>query len=197
MSKKEQSALTKTRLFETALTLFKQQSYDEVTISQICQAAGVAKGTFYVHYQGKEDIIHDSYYSDMGKFVLQHYQNWLTTNYDATEKAKIKAFLVTELSFTAFAGHEITCRAFVINLSRCIRKESHHFEQRPFTKTLQELILSGCKNKVFSSPQTADELFLYLESFIRGLMASWCFANGTFSIVEVGQRQIKELVDSL
>ena len=187
MSKKEQSALTKTRLFETALSLFKQRSYDEVTVSQICQAAGVAKGTFYVHYQGKEDIIHDSYYSDMGKFVLDHYKSWLAANPAATEKEKIKVF----------AGHEITCRAFVINLSRCIRKESQHFEQRLFTKTLHELIASGRQNNVFSSPQTDDERFLYLESFVRGLMASWCFANGSFSITAVGQKQIAELVDRL
>lgn len=197
MSKKEQSALTKTRLFETALSLFKQRSYDEFTVSQICQAAGVAKGTFYVHYQGKEDIIHDSYYSDMGKFVLDHYKSWLAANPAATEKEKIKVFLGTELSFTAFAGHEITCRAFVINLSRCIRKESQHFEQRLFTKTLHELIASGRQNNVFSSPQTDDERFLYLESFVRGLMASWCFANGSFSITAVGQKQIAELVDRL
>ena len=197
MIKKEQAEKTKAKLFETAVGLFKEFGYENVTVSQICREAGVAKGTFYVHYQAKEDIVKDSYYADMGDFVIDAYDAWRGANPSATIKEKVFDFLLTELKFSAKAGLELTCRAFVINLSECIHEKSRHFERRAFSKVLKDLLLEGIAANTFCPERTVDELFLYLESFVRGLMASWCFANGEFDIIEQGERELGWLVDSL
>lgn len=194
MSKKEQAALTKERLFETAIRLFKSYGYDAVTISQICKGAGVAKGTFYVHYQAKEDIVKESYYSDLGEFVRKQYKIFIAHNPNAAAKKKMQAFLLSELMFAEHAGYEMTCRAFITNLTECIKNESLHFERREFTQILYELISAGIKENAFATKQTADELFLYIESFVRGLMASWCFSQGSFAIVPAGEKYINELL---
>ena len=86
MLRKEKAILTKNKVFETAIKLIKEKGYDNVTVSQICEKAGVAKGTFYVHYKSKEDIVKESYYSDMGVFVLKQYQNLILKD----EALKIK-----------------------------------------------------------------------------------------------------------
>lgn len=197
MIKKEQAEKTQAKLFETAVGLFKEFGYENVTVSQICREAGVAKGTFYVHYQAKEDIVKDSYYADMGDFVIDAYDAWRGENPSATIKEKVFAFLLTELKFSAKAGLELTCRAFVINLSECIHEKSRHFERRAFSKVLKDLLLEGIAANIFCPGRTVDELFLCLESFVRGLMASWCFANGEFDIIEQGERELGWLVDSL
>ncbi len=80
MLRKEKAILTKNKVFETAIELIKEKGYNNVTISQICEKARVAKGTFYVHYKSKEDIIKESYYSDMGKFVLEQYEKLISKN---------------------------------------------------------------------------------------------------------------------
>ena len=61
-SRKDKAADTKKRIFETSVALIKSKGYDNVTISEICKAAGLAKGSFYVHYKSKEDIVRESYY---------------------------------------------------------------------------------------------------------------------------------------
>ena len=64
-SRKEKAADTKRKIFETAAGLIRQKGYAQVTVSEICRAAGIAKGSFYVYYQSKEDIVRESYYGDM------------------------------------------------------------------------------------------------------------------------------------
>ena len=56
-TRKDRAADTKNKIFETAVTLIKSKGYNNVTVSEICQAAGLAKGSFYVHYDSKEDIV--------------------------------------------------------------------------------------------------------------------------------------------
>ncbi|MBD5639338.1 TetR/AcrR family transcriptional regulator [Clostridium botulinum] len=197
MLRKEKAIHTKNKIFETAIELIKEKGYNNVTISQICDKAGVAKGTFYVHYKSKEDIIKESYYSDMSQFILEQYEKLISKDKNMSIKDKIKKFLISELMFTNHAGHEMTCRAYVTNLTESISKDSKHFERRGFTKDLKLLILEGVNQKIFETKQTADEIFLYLESFVRGLMASWCFSNGEFDIVEKGERYINEILKKL
>jgi AcrR family transcriptional regulator len=197
MSRKEKAILTKNKLFETAIGLIKENGYDSVTISQICEKAGVAKGTFYVHYKSKEDIIKESYYSDMSQFVIKQYQNLISQDKNMSIKNKIGQFLISELMFTNHVGCTMTCRAYVTNLTECISESSKHFERRGFTKELKMLILEGIDQKVFETDQTGEEIFLYLESFVRGLMASWCFSNAEFDIVKKGEKYIYEILKSL
>ncbi|WP_331733012.1 TetR/AcrR family transcriptional regulator [Streptomyces sp. NBC_01276] len=47
----------KNRIYEAALVLFTQQGYDQTTVDEITERADVARGTFFNHFQRKEDLI--------------------------------------------------------------------------------------------------------------------------------------------
>lgn len=47
----------KDRLFRTALKLFHEQGYENATVQQITEKAGVAKGTFFNHFPSKEHVL--------------------------------------------------------------------------------------------------------------------------------------------
>ena len=82
--RKKQAEQTKKKIFETAVSLIKEKGYNNITISEICKTAGVAKGSFYVHYKSKEDIVRESYYADMGEYIQQRYNIFVETNTTAT-----------------------------------------------------------------------------------------------------------------
>lgn len=197
MSRKEKAMLTKNKVFEAAIELIKEKGYDDVTVSEICEKAGVAKGTFYVHYKSKEDIVKESYYSDMSEFVLKQYKVLIPQDSDMNIKDKIGKFLLSELMFVNHVGYTMTCRVYVTNLSECISESSKHYERRDFTRELKRLILEGVNQKIFETNQTVEEIFLYLESFVRGLMASWCFSNSEFDIVKKGEKYIGVILKRL
>lgn len=43
--------------FESAFNLIASASYDQATVDQIVEGAGLSKGTFYWHFTGKEDCL--------------------------------------------------------------------------------------------------------------------------------------------
>lgn len=47
----------KNGIYEAALELFTRQGYDQTTVEEITERADVARGTFFNHFQRKEDII--------------------------------------------------------------------------------------------------------------------------------------------
>lgn len=56
-SRKEKAALTRQALKRAALETFSKNGYVETSISAITNAAGVAHGTFYLHFQNKEAVL--------------------------------------------------------------------------------------------------------------------------------------------
>lgn len=197
MLRSEKACITKNKIFEAAVTLIKAKGYDNVTISEICNSAGVAKGTFYVHYKSKEDIVKESYYSDMREYVLKQYKLLIDGEEKLKVKEKIKRFLLAELMFSKYVGRAMTCRAYITNLSECIDGESEHNDRRRFSYKLKELIVEAIEKNEILEDASAENIFLYLESFIRGIMASWCFMNSSFDIVKQGEQYIDKVLLTL
>jgi nucleoside-diphosphate-sugar epimerase len=52
-----QALETEKKVTDMAMKLVREYGYDRVTISQICEACGVAKGTFYSYFTSKKDIL--------------------------------------------------------------------------------------------------------------------------------------------
>ena len=143
MNRKEQAILTKKKLFKTAVKLIKEKGFDNISVSDICKEAQVAKGTFYVHYKAKEDIIKESYYLDMNNYIAEKYYSHIEKNPELPLIEKIQFFLFLELEFTNYVGLELTSLAFGINLNQCSKGHSDHFSRRKFTSILKELINEG------------------------------------------------------
>ena len=57
MTRKEKASLTKDRIFESALRLINDKGYENVLVDEITSSAGLAKGSFYNHFQSKEQLI--------------------------------------------------------------------------------------------------------------------------------------------
>jgi len=49
---------TREKLYDAAIALFEEQGYDATTIEDITERAGTAKGTFYVHFDSKRDLVY-------------------------------------------------------------------------------------------------------------------------------------------
>lgn len=45
------------KILDAAYELFKSSSVSDTSISMICEKAGIAKGTFYLYFQDKEDVL--------------------------------------------------------------------------------------------------------------------------------------------
>lgn len=194
-TRKEKAAETKRKIFETAVQLIKENGYSNVTISEICRTAGVAKGSFYVHYNSKEDIVRASYYTDMSEYIHRNYTAFSDAHPNISYSERIIYFMNLELEFAEYAGYEITCLAYTLNLGTCIPGPSEHLTKREFSENLYDAIQKNSDKNI--STLSSNEIFHYFESIIRGIMATWCFSNHSFSIVELGKKYIPLAVYSI
>ena len=48
---------TKQKLISSAMRLYKRYGYANVTIEQICEAVGIAKNTYYYHFESKDALL--------------------------------------------------------------------------------------------------------------------------------------------
>jgi AcrR family transcriptional regulator len=81
---------TKERISRTALDLFVDKGITETTIRDIAQAAGVAEGTLYRHYESKDELAWELFAQNFTAFAqeLEH----LHARYD-TLKDKLAAMI--------------------------------------------------------------------------------------------------------
>ena len=58
---------SKTKLLDAALQVIRTRGYSASTVEDICNAAGVTKGSFFHHFKGKEDLAISAanYWADM------------------------------------------------------------------------------------------------------------------------------------
>jgi len=56
----QQKEATRALLFDVAMRLFERDGYAAVNIDDIVRESAVARGTFYFHYQSKEDILYEA-----------------------------------------------------------------------------------------------------------------------------------------
>src|ERR1700752_5200381 len=47
---------SRTRLLEATMRVVRTKGYTAATVDDICQSAGVTKGSFFHHFKGKEDL---------------------------------------------------------------------------------------------------------------------------------------------
>ncbi len=50
---------TRREIYRTAMQLFGERDYDSVTIEDICSGAGVAKATFFLHFENKAALLQE------------------------------------------------------------------------------------------------------------------------------------------
>ena len=61
LSKQQQkSKETKEKIFQAAKNILQKKGYEELSIKNICEEAGVSNGSFYHHFKTKDDLL--SYY---------------------------------------------------------------------------------------------------------------------------------------
>ncbi|MDR1583134.1 MAG: TetR/AcrR family transcriptional regulator [Prevotellaceae bacterium] len=74
----------KEQILETALTLFLQKSFKEVTMNDIVEKTGISKGAFYHYYSSKEKVFE--------AVINRFFSDIMAINYDVLSKTSLKDF---------------------------------------------------------------------------------------------------------
>ncbi len=191
MNKRElQKIETKRKIFKVSIELFKEFGFDNVSIEKICNTCEIAKGTFYVHYKSKSEILIEKY-ADLDYIYEKKYNSLKLLDIDTISffKLYIQAIYV---AVEEYFGIDMIQTLYV-----------HHLKQYDY-----EILLN--KNRFFyksiieffeliSNEYNLEEDSLYLSnlllSSIRGNIFDWAISNGELDLVELGSKRANTLLD--
>lgn len=70
MNKQESKYFSTASLFdETLIILLEQKDIEYITVKEICDKAGVNRSTFYLHYEGIDDLLNETLDYTTNKFI--------------------------------------------------------------------------------------------------------------------------------
>lgn len=180
MKKLTKGDQTKEHLYRCALALFRDKGYDGVTVDAIVQRAHVAKGTFYIYFKSKSDIItellksYDSYYLAL--------ENQLQPSMGVEEK--FDAIITGSCRFT----QEEIGRECIQVLYKALLKGNDRLDALDLERALygifRALVVEGIAQGHYAKATDPDHFTRLLLQCIRGTYFEWCIQTKGFDLTE-------------
>lgn len=168
----KKSKETKSRIFQAAKTILQKQGYENLSIKNICEEAGVSNGSFYHHFKTKDDLL--SYYIEEQPSINPDLLDLPNT----VDEAKI-AIIHVYLNYAKYArelGVEFISSYYTPKnqaLNPIIRTE------RPYPiVTVENYLRKAIEAGVITPKIPLEHILTDIRMLIIGNVFEWCLHNG-------------------
>jgi hypothetical protein len=180
-----QKMQTRKKIFDCAMQLFSERSYEDVKITDIVEMANVSVGTFYFHFPSKDDIIDEGFrqFDQKLEDIFQKenpqpgYETILFLIRNQLEDVREKGPDCTGIFFKNMLG---VSHDYFFSESRFL-----------YYQLLQTVGSCG-----FSEKKTL-EITEGILRISRGTIYDWCLHSGKYDIVQVGMEDVKMYLNAI
>lgn len=182
-NRKKKSLETKDRIYETAYQLFKKYGFDNVSVDSIVEAAGVSKGTFYVHFESKSSLIH-TLSIDVVNTVDSDYKYFVESLLHGTNPSDILVLFADKISTTIIdvVGYDLIKATYEAQITRKINIDESLKYSRDLYQVFSKIISLGMEQGEFKSTSPVDVITKQCIVAIRGLAYEWCIRYPDFDL---------------
>ncbi|MEH7381846.1 TetR/AcrR family transcriptional regulator [Bacillus sp. JJ1533] len=158
---------SKRAMKEAILALMNEKDFKEISVSDIVRVADLNRGTFYKHYQYKEDILHE-FMEEVITDLIESYRE----PYKDVEILEIKKL---STSAVKIFDHVYKYASFY---SHIVKTSTLTGFQNKFCTVLKDLVLSDLHNTL-TDPKIDREIHANYQAYaILGMVTEWI--NGGF-----------------
>lgn len=167
------------RLLTESLRLFREKGYEQTTVAEITEAAGVAKGTFFNYFPTKEDVLLALGEQTLGKLQLAETAQVFRSD---SVRDKVKA-LFQALAAGLDADRELVRQMVYrgLRLPDLVNRERARLD---FRSTLSLLLAQGQRRGEIDGQADIDFVADTLYMLYFQQVVGWCTAEFTGSLVE-------------
>lgn len=191
----ENKLLKEKKMYEAAYDLFLQKGVERTTIDDIVERAGVAKGTFYLYFNDKQDLMDKLTHRHANRIFTEAIQQLYKVKHKCTGEeyihrivdfiidsfardTKLMRFINKNLSYGIFRSIRVSYPGSTEqkNIMEILLSVFHEFEKRLKNPEITmyiivELVASTCYNSiVFNEPLPLKEYKPYLHDAINALL---------------------------
>lgn len=180
---------TKARIFRAAKDILKKKGYEELSIKNICEEAGVSNGSFYHHFKTKDDLL--SYYIEEQPGINPDLLD-LPADADDAKETIIYVYL-NYVHYCEELGVEFMSNYYTPknqSLNPLIRTE------RPYPIITVQNYLKKCMDAGIIKPALSlDALSTDIRMIVIGNVFEWCLKRGEADFEENMRRSLKTYLD--
>ena len=180
MGKRQEAALeTKQKLIDAVKKLSETKKYHEMSIDDITQTAGVAKGTFYTYFKRREDIISVIAYENLDKALRRASDEEI----DAAEK--IEQFLNDSASIIKENSLQIA-QQWYRSVTSPLEGDTLGMDKLNYDRSFIEGCLQNAvDNGTLQSDMPVSSISMQIISAYYGAVALWCMSDGKIDQTEI------------
>lgn len=180
---------TKERIFQAAKRILQKSSYENLSIKNICEEAGVSNGSFYHHFKTKDDLL--SYYIEDQPSINPDLLD-IPGNAEEAKTAIIHVYLnyvkyCKELGVEFMSGYYTPKNQ---SLNPAIRTE------RPYPIiTVRTYLEKAMIAKALPRTLNLDEITTDIRMIVIGNVFEWCLRNGDADFEGNMRRSLSHYLD--
>lgn len=186
--RRRQSRETEKRLMQTAWELMSEQSFDAVSVRDICRKAGVTTGAFYHHFPTKEALL-DRGYERMDDFIRARVEK------SPASRAidNLRAIFLSYAAYMEQESGELTARFYQNLLSS---RSLQAFDQERYIYTavgryFSQAVSEGDLTDRYPSAYMAD----FCVRHFRGTVIDWAFHKYAYPLSRQMESEFRFLCD--
>jgi len=188
--RKLQARETRKRILESALSLFREKGFDQVSIDEITSTAGVSKGSFYTYFQTKSDIIIEKF--RLIDYFYEKKETVILRNPDAA--SRLLAFTRYQLDYIhKHMGFRTLSILYINQMSTFYDQKILSNRERPLVNIVSKVIAEGQAAGQIR-PGDPVELAEWMNRCMRGFILDWAISKGALDIRKDGMRFFGEFV---
>lgn len=167
----------KMQIIHHALRLFKQYSYERVTVQDICDACELTRSAFYYHFRSKDEILDYCY---LGADTLD-IEAILENEAGLTSLEQFYLIFEFYLNQTISVGHQLFGQMLIRNIERhSLSFHPKHIVQRSCYIDLLEQAQQEGLIQNMSDPEDLVDAIVYISN---GIALIWCDAEGDLDMM--------------
>lgn len=183
--RKVQGAETKKKIYAIAERLFMEGDFASVSVEDITDAAGITKGTFYVHFESKDALIALLIAEAAARTDAGYKAFWGTLPEDMSTPQVLTAFIekIAE-ELTGTIGKENMNKVYQILLAGTVDTEAVKGYNRELYTLFYEILDRGVQRGELKPILPLEILSRHLVMAIRGISYEWCVCDSGFDLKE-------------
>ena len=182
----QKSRETKEKIFQAAKRILQKKGYEELSIKNICEEAGVSNGSFYHHFKTKDDLL--SYYIEDQPQIDPDLLE-LPDSVAGVKKGILRVQYCRELGVEFMAEYYDT-KNQALNAS--IRTE------RPYPiVTVQTYVEKAVESGVVCLNVPVDEFTTDIRMIVIGNVFEWCIKHGQADFEGNMSRSLGKYLDAV
>lgn len=166
---------TRKKILKAAKALIAEKGFEDTSIDDIVGAAGVSTGSFYTYFKKKEDVVEELNKTDF--YRLAEIVNGMK---DKDILYRLRYYCEHFLGDIEETGIEI-CRQWVRNNlspNNMLLGGEEITKYRYDYRAMQSILTEAVRRGELKGNLPVDELALYFNSQLYGLMVAWCMTDG-------------------